>query len=491
MTTVGISSSRARVGFGLFRDLVLADLEVILSSITRRSIMNHNNNAKRNTKSSDASHDVPRRIESRRLLPEGLPNQIRSNVGEARLDASLDQSKPPRDPNNAIAHRDPAVPPCAPLTEAARSTSVSTTACSLSPFLAPALTGDSPHLDAGAIAKMPTHTAVTGAGYRRRYKQLGAEAIAALAPTTLSITRFADWLIEKKRPGLAAASWRQYRASVVCSLKRLAVQRPVTAEPARAAIARLNATPPLPPDSGSNRTSARKAKRLSGQDLERIRTAAHAANHKDSDNLGDFLESSTLTGARPSEWPNARLQPSTVPGFRWELQFNCAKGGNGRSHSPRRTLRWIDLPPDLLTVLRRWMNTVDSAVAENRYEKLQKALGDLMYRISGNIFQRRKRCPTLYSPRHEAAARWKSEYMAGSATLEQRLDGAAMVASLLGHASDSTATIHYGRPHRGESGGLIYPTPVPDGAEVARVRKRLARKVERLALRSARISPKP
>src|SRR5664280_711055 len=85
MTTVGISSSRARIGFGLFRDSVLADLEVILSSITRRSIMNHNNNAKRNTKSSDASHDVPRRIESRRLLPEGLPNQIRSNVGGSQV----------------------------------------------------------------------------------------------------------------------------------------------------------------------------------------------------------------------------------------------------------------------------------------------------------------------------------------------------------------------------------------------------------------------
>ena len=173
------------------------------------------------------------------------------------------------------------------------------------------------------------------------------------------------------------------------------------------------------------------------------------------------------------------------------MTFNCAKGGNGRSHSPHRTLRWVELPPDLLTVLRRWMKTVEVAVAENRYEKLQKALGDLMYRISGNIFQRRKRCPTLYSPRHEAAARWKSEYMAGSATLEQRLDGAAMVASLLGHASNSTATSHYGRPHRGESGGLIYPIPVPDSAEVARVRKRLARKVERLALRSARTSPKP
>jgi integrase len=230
---------------------------------------------------------------------------------------------------------------------------------------------------------------------------------------------------------------------------------------------------------------------LSCQDLERTRAAAHAANHKNSDNLGDFLESSTLTGARPCEWPNARLQPSTVAGFKWELLINCAKGGNGRRHSPRRTLRWIDLPPDLLTILRRWMNTVDAAVVENRYEKLQKSLGDLMYRISGNIFQRRKRRPTLYSPRHEAAARWKSEYMACAVTLEQRLEGAAMVAALLGHASDSTATSHYGRPHRGESGGLRYPTPVPDGGEVARVRKRLARKLERLALRSARTGPRP
>jgi len=114
-----------------------------------------------------------------------------------------------------------------------------------------------------------------------------------------------------------------------------------------------------------------------------------------------------------------------------------------------------------------------------------------MYRISNRIFQRRKRRPTLYSPRHEAAARWKSDYMAGTATLEQRIEGAAMVAALLGHASDSTATSHYGRPQCGESGGSRYPTPVPDGAEVARVRKRLARKLERLALRSTRTSPRP
>jgi hypothetical protein len=204
MSTVGISSSHARIGFRFFMDSVLAGLEVILASITRRSIMNHNSNAKRNTKPLDASQDVSCNVESKRVLPEGSPDQIRSNVGQARLDASLNQPKPPRDSNNASAHRDRAVPPYAHLTVAARSTSASTTACSQSPPLVPALTGDSPHLNADANTNTPTHTTVTGAAYRRRFKRLGAEGIAALAPTTVSINLFAEWLIDKKRPGLAA-----------------------------------------------------------------------------------------------------------------------------------------------------------------------------------------------------------------------------------------------------------------------------------------------
>ncbi len=44
-----------------------------------------------------------------------------------------------------------------------------------------------------------------------------------------------------------------------------------------------------------------------------------------------------------------------------------------------------------------------------------------------------------------------------------------MVAALLGHATDETATRHYARA--GEADGR-FPVPSPDPAKVARIRKR-------------------
>ena len=104
-----------------------------------------------------------------------------------------------------------------------------------------------------------------------------------------------------------------------------------------------------------------------------------------------------------------------------------------------------------------------------------------MGQITKSLFPRRQKQPTLYTPRHEAAARWKAVYVNSATTDEERLRGLAIVAALLGHATDETATIHYGRPRRGEGGSSRFPVPVPDAAEVARVRRRMQMKLERLA----------
>jgi hypothetical protein len=61
------------------------------------------------------------------------------------------------------------------------------------------------------------------------------------------------------------------------------------------------------------------------------------------------------------------------------------------------------------------------------------------------------------------------------------MHGLAVVAALLGHASDATATAHYGRPHQGERGSARFPVPVADPAEVARVRRRMQLNLGRLA----------
>ena len=104
-----------------------------------------------------------------------------------------------------------------------------------------------------------------------------------------------------------------------------------------------------------------------------------------------------------------------------------------------------------------------------------------MRQLTEELFPRRQVRPTMYTPRHEASARWKARYVESATTVEARLKGLAMVAALLGHASDETATRHYGRPQRGERGSSRLPVPVPDPAEVARVRRRMQRNLERLA----------
>ena len=90
-----------------------------------------------------------------------------------------------------------------------------------------------------------------------------------------------------------------------------------------------------------------------------------------------------------------------------------------------------------------------------------------MRRITKALFPKRQQRPTLSSPRHAAAARWKMVYVAGALNEEQRLLGLAIVAAMLGHASDETATRHYARASTGDG---AYPVPEADPAEIARIR---------------------
>jgi hypothetical protein len=55
--------------------------------------------------------------------------------------------------------------------------------------------------------------------------------------------------------------------------------------------------------------------------------------------------------------------------------------------------------------------------------------------------------------------------------MEERLAALAIVAALMGHASDVTASRHYGRPSRDGKGMGNLPIAVADPEEVARIRQ--------------------
>ncbi len=102
-----------------------------------------------------------------------------------------------------------------------------------------------------------------------------------------------------------------------------------------------------------------------------------------------------------------------------------------------------------------------------------------MRRVTKALFPRRTEAehPTLSSVRHAAAARFKAAYVATATTEEEKLRGLAMVAALLGHASDATATEHYACAHGRDD---RYPVPVPDALDVAHVRRRYSEPARRL-----------
>lgn len=316
---------------------------------------------------------------------------------------------------------------------------------------------------------MPTLTPGTKENYRTRAKQL-AEAANEAAGRVLSPTELAEAVV-KRRAELSPSSFRQYRTAMKFTMKEAAERRPDLAEQLHAAIALLDNAPPHPGAKNEEvlRTSQQKQKAGLDDDLKRICHAALATKSPQAQRLAGCLVTGSLAGARFVEWPTATFGRSTFPSFAWELTLVNGKQGNGRAHGETRVLRWQSLPEHLVSAMRAWISVAAEAAAEGRYETLQSTLESLMCRVTKRLFPRRKQRPTLSSARHAAAARWKQAYVVEATSTEEKQRGLAMVAALLGHASDETATRHYARAREGKG---RFPVPVPDPAEVARIRKR-------------------
>jgi hypothetical protein len=143
-----------------------------------------------------------------------------------------------------------------------------------------------------------------------------------------------------------------------------------------------------------------------------------------------------------------------------------AKNSNGRALGHQRVLRWPQLSRDLVEHVEQCI-----AIAESEnYARMLSSMGSLPADLTRELFPTRNEHPTLYSARHEAIARWKGKYLWPGQTIEEQIAGLAIVVALAGHASDETATIHYGRPRRGRDRISAFPVPSADPERVAMVR---------------------
>lgn len=321
------------------------------------------------------------------------------------------------------------------------------------------------------VPDRPQRTAATCEAYTRRYQQLIARAKREAAKqgdldaADVEITpdALASFLIERKS-SYAASSWRQYRSAVIHSFEQIAGADPAYAGQIGAAIARLNAERPAPDPFRPVMTARRKAKACPDDDAERIRHAVLATSAPSRQHLVAFGNVNRVAGLRPIEWAQADFQPSDRPGFAWQLKVANAKATNGRAHGPFRTLYWTDLPPDLVNDMVAWIEIAH----QGGYVRLLGTIGKLLRKVTGELFPRRKKRPTLATMRHEAVARWKAHYFREGQSDEERRHALATIAAMMGHVSDATANQHYARARAGRR---KFPIAAADPAEVARVRQ--------------------
>lgn len=276
----------------------------------------------------------------------------------------------------------------------------------------------------------------------------------------------AQWIHANLRPVIAKSSWRQYRASVIASVTQWAdhqsEENPFELESAFAMVQEVSqllhegeAGTEL--DKNVRRTSSMKQKNLPPKDMEKIE--AYSAKTKSKEYLGltYFLWASILTGLRPSEWFTAEII-ETFSGK--NLIVKNGKFSNGRAHGERRTISLNHLAPEEVRYVEtnlKLLSKTNTQTEDNFNEMLGLYRRRLNY-LSRKLWPKRKLRPTLYSGRHQFSADCKAR---GCTLVE--------IAALMGHASDETASEHYGKKVSGTDG----PRPQANPEEMAKVRNKM------------------
>lgn len=288
---------------------------------------------------------------------------------------------------------------------------------------------------------------------------------------------------ESPGPGgvISKATFRQYKAALLVDfeLQLEAAQTRYDAELLRVAIDRLQSASQAPFARRGTSGSALKAKKFKEAEYTAVLEAVAGgieSGHQWAVALQTFLKANRIAGLRPIEWAQASIRPAAPGSEALVLVVRNAKTTNGRGNGESRTLLLDGLSDEEMAALHEMVQLVDdvqtgrilgldvrpAALAKSRktgqpvyrritYPELHKLLRDYLRRLTREIWPptgRRRYWPTLYSLRHQVAADAKAS---GSSKAE--------VAAILGHASDATAGLHYGRKRSGVEDGLkVRPT---------------------------------
>ena len=254
---------------------------------------------------------------------------------------------------------------------------------------------------------------------------------------------FCNWFLAMK-PEWKPSTWRQYKASICYFMEQLGpveIVRYLKSQTAEGCNK----------DGKTAKTSSQKQKHFKHEDLIELTTFLAKGKSRYNNLLAMWLILNIQLGLRPSEWETAKLDGH-------QLIVQNGKNTNNRSHGQERRILLSDAPDNFLELLKEFLMALDRAVsAKGSFQIVYELLRKKLYKANYMLWPRRKKRPTLYSTRHQF-----------SADLKKSNYSLTEIAALFGHATDETATFHYGRKQHGKRGSSFVKA---NPEEIGRIRQ--------------------
>lgn len=255
----------------------------------------------------------------------------------------------------------------------------------------------------------------------------------------LSLLNTAIWACRHWAKQINQRSWRNYRASIVFTAELYLETGEIDDDSYNRIITVLSKTKAANIKDLELKTSAKKQKSLPLKDLKIIDKELSKSKSMWATPTRLWLRAGILTGLRPIEWRNSELFENDDICY---LIVKNAKNTNNRSNGEKRTLHLNHLNSDEISIIKNHMKLVGQfKESRNDWMGYYQGCSNLLKTKTRILFPNRKKYPTLYSTRHQFSANSKA-----SGCLPNE------IAALMGHASDLTAQMTYGKKINGTRG---------------------------------------
>lgn len=308
--------------------------------------------------------------------------------------------------------------------------------------------------------RTPTRTAGTEQKYLARalwFEEFAARQLDKLTVDPLEVAQVA---IERK-PLWTANTWNQTKAALIYRYESMKTSIAIQA------VTLLKNTSRDGTIKKSNKTSALRKKTIRDDELMLVCQKVGETKSQYANILKKWLLLGAVTGLRPHEWCQAQViqeedatiaQSSLFP-VKLYLKVLNAKNSNGRSHGQFRHLDLSEYPAHLIEQIKEFSEDMAEALKTGEYKTIYLGCQQLLHRVNTKLNHPSERRIQIYSARHKFSSEAKNKY-----TLLE-------VAALMGHATDKTASAHYGKRNQSTSGPNNKTLVKPIDNEVARVRK--------------------